>query len=59
MFIFSKGEWECPACDFLNFGRNMTCLNRHGKRPKDKHMQNIVRVIIVLMLRVTFNSLSI
>lgn len=30
-----KGDWMCPKCDFMNFSRNMQCLNCNEDRPKD------------------------
>ncbi|XP_024923465.3 zinc finger protein VAR3, chloroplastic isoform X2 [Ziziphus jujuba] len=27
------GEWECPQCDFFNYGRNTVCLRCDCKRP--------------------------
>ncbi|WVY90176.1 hypothetical protein V8G54_035690 [Vigna mungo] len=27
------GEWECPQCDFYNYGGNMSCLRCDCKRP--------------------------
>ncbi|GAB2272718.1 hypothetical protein Dimus_007538 [Dionaea muscipula] len=27
------GEWECPQCDFFNYGRNMVCLKCDCKKP--------------------------
>ncbi|KAL2344109.1 hypothetical protein Fmac_005394 [Flemingia macrophylla] len=30
-----KGDWMCPKCNFMNFSRNVQCLNCNGDRPKD------------------------
>lgn len=29
------GEWECPQCDFFNYGRNPLCIRCDCKRPVD------------------------
>jgi len=36
----NPGDWKCPACKFINFRRNMTCLKCDCKRPKDDHTHN-------------------
>ncbi|KAI5441484.1 hypothetical protein KIW84_010819 [Lathyrus oleraceus] len=28
-----KGDWTCPKCNFMNFARNMKCLNCEEDRP--------------------------
>ncbi|RDX86485.1 Zinc finger protein VAR3, chloroplastic [Mucuna pruriens] len=30
-----KGDWMCPKCNFMNFSRNMQCLNCKEDKPKD------------------------
>ncbi|KAK7314644.1 hypothetical protein VNO77_33171 [Canavalia gladiata] len=30
-----KGVWMCPKCNFMNFSRNMQCLNCKEDKPKD------------------------
>ncbi|XP_061343663.1 zinc finger protein VAR3, chloroplastic [Gastrolobium bilobum] len=30
-----KGDWMCPKCNFMNFSRNMHCLECNEDRPKD------------------------
>ncbi|XP_047339096.1 uncharacterized protein LOC124942607 [Impatiens glandulifera] len=29
-----RGDWLCPKCDFMNFAKNLACLQCDGKRPK-------------------------
>ncbi|XP_043696951.1 zinc finger protein VAR3, chloroplastic isoform X3 [Telopea speciosissima] len=29
-----RGDWICPKCTFMNFARNMKCLECNGPRPK-------------------------
>ncbi|KAG9443725.1 hypothetical protein H6P81_015065 [Aristolochia fimbriata] len=29
-----KGDWLCPKCDFMNFAKNVVCLQCDAKRPK-------------------------
>ncbi|XP_010922880.1 zinc finger protein VAR3, chloroplastic [Elaeis guineensis] len=29
-----RGDWICPTCSFMNFARNMRCLECNGARPK-------------------------
>ncbi|XP_008777783.2 uncharacterized protein LOC103697653 [Phoenix dactylifera] len=29
-----KGDWLCPKCDFMNFAKNIVCLQCDAKRPK-------------------------
>ncbi|KAJ6682991.1 ZINC FINGER (RAN-BINDING) FAMILY PROTEIN [Salix koriyanagi] len=29
-----KGDWLCPICDFMNFAKNVACLQCDAKRPK-------------------------
>ncbi|GMG99721.1 hypothetical protein Nepgr_001561 [Nepenthes gracilis] len=29
-----KGDWLCPKCDFMNFAKNLDCLQCDAKRPK-------------------------
>ncbi|RAL37916.1 unnamed protein product [Cuscuta campestris] len=29
-----KGDWLCPKCDFMNFAKNIVCLQCDSKRPK-------------------------
>ncbi|XWS57523.1 hypothetical protein CRYUN_Cryun09bG0181600 [Craigia yunnanensis] len=29
-----KGDWLCPKCDFMNFAKNLVCLQCDAKRPK-------------------------
>ncbi|CAL9104151.1 unnamed protein product [Musa textilis] len=29
-----RGDWICPKCSFMNFARNMSCLECNGTRPK-------------------------
>lgn len=36
----NPGDWKCPACKFINFKRNMTCLKCDCKHPKEDHTQN-------------------
>ncbi|XP_017438828.1 zinc finger protein VAR3, chloroplastic isoform X2 [Vigna angularis] len=30
-----KGDWICPKCSFMNFSRNIQCLNCKDDKPKD------------------------
>ncbi|XP_073220258.1 uncharacterized protein [Cicer arietinum] len=30
-----KGDWMCPKCNFMNFSRNIQCLNCKDDKPKD------------------------
>ncbi|RVX12425.1 hypothetical protein CK203_011500 [Vitis vinifera] len=34
IFQLRQGDWLCPKCNFINFGRNMVCLKCDHKRPK-------------------------
>ncbi|CAK9150176.1 unnamed protein product, partial [Ilex paraguariensis] len=34
------GEWECPQCDFFNYGRNLVCLRCDCKRPGEASFDN-------------------
>ncbi|CAA0839418.1 Zinc finger protein VAR3- chloroplastic [Striga hermonthica] len=29
-----RGDWICPKCNFMNFAKNMKCLECEGSRPK-------------------------
>ncbi|KAG1338220.1 zinc finger protein VAR3, chloroplastic [Cocos nucifera] len=29
-----RGDWICPTCSFMNFARNMRCLECNGARPR-------------------------
>ncbi|KAJ4848373.1 hypothetical protein Tsubulata_020440 [Turnera subulata] len=29
-----RGDWMCPKCDFMNFARNLRCLNCNEEGPK-------------------------
>ncbi|XP_051150546.1 zinc finger protein VAR3, chloroplastic [Andrographis paniculata] len=32
--VMKRGDWICPKCKFMNFARNMKCLECEGPRPK-------------------------
>lgn len=32
--VMKRGDWICPKCEFMNFARNMKCLECEGPRPK-------------------------
>ncbi|TKY44795.1 Zinc finger protein VAR3 [Spatholobus suberectus] len=36
-----KGDWMCPKCNFMNFSRNMQCLNCNEDRPKDINLPTV------------------